>query len=79
MKPGGVRLGSHNFIMALAHIAHDCVLGNHTTVASLTGLAGHVEMEDGAVIVASRCAQFVHIGAYGWRFTAHARCPPSFW
>ncbi len=51
MKPGGsTRLGSSNFIMAQAHIAHDCVLGNHVVVSSLTALGGHVEVEDGAVI-----------------------------
>jgi UDP-N-acetylglucosamine acyltransferase len=66
MKPGGsTRLGSHNFIMAQTHIAHDCVLGNYTTLASLTGLAGHVEVEDGAVIGGvTGVHQFVRIGAY---------------
>jgi UDP-N-acetylglucosamine acyltransferase len=66
MKPGGsTRLGSHNFIMAQAHIAHDCALGNHTVVSSLTGLAGHVAVEDGAVIGGvTGVHQFVRIGAY---------------
>ena len=66
MKPGGsTRLGSHNFIMAQAHIAHDCVLGNHTVVSSLTGLAGHVAVEDGAVIGGvTGVHQYVRIGAY---------------
>jgi len=66
MKPGGsTRLGSYNFIMAQAHIAHDCVLGNYTTLSSLTGLAGHVEVEDGAVIGGvTGVHQFVRIGAY---------------
>src|SRR5262249_57584394 len=66
MKPGGsTRLGSHNFIMAQAHIAHDCVLGNQVVVSSLTGLAGHVEVEDGAVIGGvTGVHQFVRIGTY---------------
>ena len=66
MKSGGsTRLGSHNFIMAQAHIAHDCVLGDHVVVASLAGLAGHVEVEDGAVIGGvTGVHQFVRIGAY---------------
>ena len=66
MKPGAsTRLGSHNFIMAQAHIAHDCVLGNHVVVSSLAGLAGHVEVEDGAVIGGvTGVHQFVRIGAY---------------
>ncbi len=62
---GSTRLGSHNFIMAQAHIAHDCVLGDHVVVSSLTGLAGHVEVEDGAVIGGvTGVHQFVRIGAY---------------
>jgi UDP-N-acetylglucosamine acyltransferase len=66
MKPGGsTRLGSHNFIMAQAHIAHDCVLGNHAVVSSLTALAGHVEVEDGAMIGGvTGVHQFVRIGTY---------------
>jgi UDP-N-acetylglucosamine acyltransferase len=66
MKPGGsTRLGSSNFIMAQAHIAHDCVLGNHVVVSSLTALGGHVEVEDGAVIGGvTGVHQFVRIGAY---------------
>jgi UDP-N-acetylglucosamine acyltransferase len=66
MKPGGSTcLGSSNFIMAQAHIAHDCVLGNHVVVSSLTALGGHVEVEDGAVIGGvTGVHQFVRIGAY---------------
>ena len=66
MKPGGsTRLGSHNFIMSQAHIAHDCVLGNQVVVSSLTALAGHVEAEDGAVIGGvTGVHQFVRIGTY---------------
>lgn len=66
MKSGGsTRLGSHNFIMAQSHIAHDCVLGDYVVVASLAGLAGHVEVEDGAVIGGvTGVHQFVRIGAY---------------
>jgi len=66
MKPGGsTRLGSHNFVMAQVHIAHDCVLGDHVVVASLAGLAGHVEVEDGAVIGGvTGVHQFARIGAY---------------
>jgi UDP-N-acetylglucosamine acyltransferase len=62
---GRTRVGSHNLIMAQAHIAHDCVLGNHTIVASLAGLAGHVAVEDGAMIGGvTGVHQFVRIGCY---------------
>jgi len=79
MKPGGsTRLGSHNFIMAQAHIAHDCVLGNHTTLSSLTGLAGHVEVEDGAVIGASpACISLSALGPIVWSEGAHGSCKMS--
>ncbi len=66
MKPGhSTQLGSHNFIMAQAHIAHDCILGNHVVISSLTGLAGHVEVEDYAIIGGvTGVHQFVRIGTY---------------
>jgi UDP-N-acetylglucosamine acyltransferase len=64
--PGGCTIiGAHNFIMSQTHVAHDCVLGNHVIMTSLTGLAGHVEVEDGAVLGGGVGAhQFVRIGAY---------------
>ena len=62
---GCTRVGSHNTIMAQAHIAHDCVLGDHTIVASLAGLAGHVVVEDGAMVGGvTGVHQFVRIGRY---------------
>ena len=64
--PGGCTLiGSHNFIMSQTHVAHDCVLGDQVTMTSLTGLAGHVKVEDGAVLGGGvGVHQFVRIGAY---------------
>lgn len=66
MKPGGSTLvGSHTFIMSQAHVAHDCVLGDRVVVASLTALAGHVKVEEGAMIGGvTGVHQFVHIGAH---------------
>ncbi len=62
---GRTRVGSHNMIMAQAHIAHDCIVGDHTTIATLTGLAGHVEVGDYAMIGGvTGVHQFVRIGAY---------------
>lgn len=58
-------IGSHNFIMAQAHVAHDCRLADSTVIASLAALAGHVEVEDGAMVGgATGIHQFVRIGAY---------------
>ncbi|MCZ7646353.1 MAG: acyl-ACP--UDP-N-acetylglucosamine O-acyltransferase [Planctomycetota bacterium] len=60
---GRTSIGSHCMIMAYAHIAHDCRLGDHIIVANASQLAGHVHVEDGARI-SGLCAihHFVTIG-----------------
>ncbi|MHC4217324.1 MAG: acyl-ACP--UDP-N-acetylglucosamine O-acyltransferase [Planctomycetota bacterium] len=45
---GTTRIGSDNLIMVVAHIAHDCQIGDHVTIANQVMLAGHVRVEDGA-------------------------------
>ena len=56
-------IGNHNYIMAYTHIAHDCKIGNFTQFVNGATLAGHVEVEDFAVIGAfSAVHQFVRIG-----------------
>lgn len=58
-------LGYRNYIMAYAHIAHDCVLHDDVVIASQAGLAGHVEVEHRAVIGGQAgIHQFVRIGQY---------------
>lgn len=48
---GGVTtIGSDNLIMVAAHIAHDCQVADHTTIANQVMLAGHVRVEEGANI-----------------------------
>lgn len=49
-EDGVTRLGSHNFLMATSHVAHDCVLGDHIIIANATMLGGHVRVEDRASI-----------------------------
>jgi len=44
------QVGNDNWIMAYVHIAHDCVVGHHTTMANNTTLAGHVEVGDWATV-----------------------------
>jgi UDP-N-acetylglucosamine acyltransferase len=57
------RIGSHNHILAYSHIAHNTVLGNHTIISS-AGLAGHVIIEDRAVIGGhSLVHQFCRVGS----------------
>ncbi len=65
-SPEGVTvLGQQVFVMAQAHIAHDCAIGNHVVVASLAALAGHVEVDEWATIGGvTGIHQFVHVGSY---------------
>jgi UDP-N-acetylglucosamine acyltransferase len=60
---GCTRVGSHNNFLAYAHIAHDCVVGNHVIFSNCGTLAGHVTVED-RVIVGGLAAvhQFCRIG-----------------
>jgi len=44
------RIGSNNNFLAYAHVAHDCQLGNHIIMSNCSGLAGHVVIEDHAVL-----------------------------
>ncbi|HSO75222.1 MAG TPA: acyl-ACP--UDP-N-acetylglucosamine O-acyltransferase [Blastocatellia bacterium] len=43
-------IGSNCFIMACAHVAHNCSLGDRVIIANNVALAGHVEIQDGAFI-----------------------------
>ncbi|HEA46873.1 MAG TPA: acyl-ACP--UDP-N-acetylglucosamine O-acyltransferase [bacterium] len=66
-KEGGgiTRIGNNNFIMAYSHIAHDCQVGNGVTLANVATLAGHVTVEDCAIIGGlAAIHQYVRIGAY---------------
>jgi UDP-N-acetylglucosamine acyltransferase len=68
VKGGGVtRVGSHNLIMSYAHIAHDCIIGNHTIFVNGATLAGHVTVEDYAQLGAfCPVHQFCRIGKYSY-------------
>ena len=68
IKGGGVtRVGSHNLIMAYAHVGHDCVIGDHTILINGCQLAGHIRVEDYATISAfCLLHQFVRIGAHSY-------------
>lgn len=64
---GVTAVGDDNLIMAYAHIAHDCTIGNHVILTNTVQLAGHVVVEDHAAIGgASAVHHFVTIGAYGF-------------
>jgi UDP-N-acetylglucosamine acyltransferase len=65
-KGGGMtRIGSHNLLMAYCHVAHDCRIGNQVVMANAATLAGHVCIEDHAIL-GGLCAvhQFARIGSH---------------
>ncbi len=58
-------LGDNNLLMANAHVAHDCVLGNNIIMANCAALGGHVVIEDFAIIGGlSAVHQRVRIGTH---------------
>jgi UDP-N-acetylglucosamine acyltransferase len=62
---GRTLIGSDNLFMAYVHIAHDCVVGNHTIFANNATLAGHVTVEDHVIFGGfSGASQFCRIGAH---------------
>ena len=62
---GVTRLGNDNWIMAYVHLAHDCQIGNHTIFANNAQLAGHVQVDDWAIMGGfSNVHQFCKIGAH---------------
>ena len=60
---GETRIGSHALLMAHSHVAHDCRLGDHITLANGVSLAGHVSLGD-RVTVGGHAAvhQFCRVG-----------------
>lgn len=64
---GETLIGDDNWIMAGVHIAHDCVVGNHTIFANATALAGHVTVHDWAILGGYTLVhQFCNIGAHSF-------------
>ncbi|NLD69772.1 MAG: acyl-[acyl-carrier-protein]--UDP-N-acetylglucosamine O-acyltransferase, partial [Limnobacter sp.] len=58
-------IGSDNWIMAYVHIAHDCVIGDHTIFANTTNLAGHVQIGDWVILGGcTQIHQYCKIGAH---------------
>jgi len=65
-KGGGkTAIGSNNFFMAYSHIAHDCQIGNQVMMANGATLAGHILIEDYAIIGGlSAIHQFCRVGTH---------------
>ena len=56
-------IGNNNLLMAYTHIGHNCELGNGIVLSNSVQVAGHVKVEDKAII--GGCLgihQFVHVG-----------------
>ncbi len=49
---GGGRtvIGNNNLLMAYSHIAHDCIIDNHVIITNCAQLAGHIRIEDMAIV-----------------------------
>jgi UDP-N-acetylglucosamine acyltransferase len=62
---GVTSIGNDNWIMAYVHLAHDCVVGNHTIFANNSQLAGHVHVGDWVILGGFTVVhQFVRLGAH---------------
>ena len=58
-------IGDNCLIMAYAHVAHDCIIGNNVILANAAMLAGHIEIDDWAIIGGLAAVhQFCHIGCH---------------
>ena len=64
---GKTVIGDNNLLMVAAHVAHDCILEDKILLGNETLLAGHVKIEDGAVVSALvGIHHFVTIGKYSY-------------
>ncbi len=60
---GVTMIGNDNLFMAYTHVAHDCVIGNHVIMANGASLAGHVHIDDHAILGGFTLVhQFTQIG-----------------
>jgi UDP-N-acetylglucosamine acyltransferase len=75
-------IGDGNYIMTSGHIAHNCVIGNQTVVASCALVAGHVEVEDQAFIsggvVIHQFSRIGRLAMIGGNTRVNSDLPPYF-
>jgi len=67
--PGGKKtiIGNNNYFMAYSHVAHDCHIGNQVVMANGATLAGHIQIEDHAIIGGLTAVhQFCQIGTHAF-------------
>jgi len=65
---GGVtQIGDDNWLLAYVHVAHDCIVGNHTVFSNYAALAGHVTIGDWTHLAGySGVHQFCKVGAHAF-------------
>lgn len=64
---GRTSVGSDTLIMAYAHVAHDCEIGNHVVLANAVNMGGHVVIEDWVIVGGvTAIHQFVRMGAHAF-------------
>ena len=64
---GVTRIGDDNLLMAYVHVAHDCVVGSNCVLANNATLAGHVHIDDWAIMGGlSAVHQFGKVGAHAF-------------
>ncbi len=64
---GETTIGNDNWVMAGVHIAHDCIVGNNAIFANACALAGHVTVEDWAILGGYTLVhQFCRIGEHSF-------------
>lgn len=62
---GTTKIGNNNWIMAYVHVAHDCFIGNNTILANNSSLAGHVDIDDYAILGGfTLIHQFCKVGSH---------------
>ena len=68
VKGGGrTVIGNDNFFMAYSHVAHDCQIGNEVVMANGATLAGHILIEDYAIIGGlSAIHQYCRVGTHAF-------------
>lgn len=64
---GRTVVGANCFLMSYVHVAHDCHIGESVIIANGTQLAGHVTLDEHAILSGLNAVhQFVTIGAYSF-------------
>jgi UDP-N-acetylglucosamine acyltransferase len=79
-KDSSTKIGNNNYLMALTHVGHDCLVKDHITMASAVLLGGYAQLDDHCFLGGSSGVhQFCRIGRYamiGGKATITKDVPP---